>query len=207
MNPTRALALLVVLALTAFVARPAQPRAAGRVDLTALPYAIAAWSGADDEPLDRETADQLGADAYLTRTYSSGAESPAQLYLAYYATQRPGVSIHSPLHCLPGTGWEPVDINTVPIEAANGAAGTVRQLIVRKHLERAAVVYWYQLHGRVVANEIASKMFLLADSVRLRRGDAALVRIVVPVGDDPAAASRRALDFARDLVPRLTPLL
>ena len=218
MNHPRALALLIVLALTAAAARPAQPRAAGRVDLASLPYAIGSWSGADDESLDRETAAQLGADAYLTRTYSNrvpaaGASSaeetepPVGLYVAYYASQRPGVSIHSPLHCLPGTGWEPTAITTVPIAGADGPVGSVRQLIVRKHLDEAAVIYWYQLHGRVVASEVRSKMFLLTDSLRFRPGDAALVRVVVPVTTAPATAARRGLAFVRDLLPQLAPVL
>jgi EpsI family protein len=214
MNYPRALALLLVLAITAIVARPVEPRAAAALDLRSLPYSIGAWSGTDDEPLDRETAAQLGADDYLTRVYSdvplslATALPAASLYVAYYASQRPGVSIHSPLHCLPGTGWEPIAIDTVAIAGADGTAGSVRQLVVRKHLDRAAVIYWYQLHGRIVANEVKSKMFLLADSVWLRRSDAALVRVVVPVTDTAAdAATSRALSFARDLVPSLAKLL
>ena len=52
-----------------------------------------------------------------------------------------------------------------------------------------------------------SKAWLLHDSVRYRRSDAALVRIVVPVADRQGtteAAEQRALAFARAVLPRLS---
>jgi hypothetical protein len=54
-----------------------------------------------------------------------------------------------------------------------------------------------------------SKAWLLHDSVWLRRSDAALVRIVVPVAGRESttdAAEQRALTFARDVLPYLSQL-
>jgi hypothetical protein len=49
-----------------------------------------------------------------------------------------------------------------------------------------------------------SKAWLLHDSVRFRRSDAALVRIVVPVeGNGIDVAQRQGLAFARDVLPYL----
>ena len=203
MSEWRGIVLILILAATAVAARPAQSR---KLDMTPpiaqLPQQIGEWNGFDDGSLDEATAAELGADAYLTRTYSAGAGPDVGLYVAYYGAQRPGVSVHSPLHCLPGTGWEPVDVATVPV-----AAGTVRQVTMQKNLERVVVVYWYQLHGRTVASEIKSKVYGLFDRVRRGRSDAALVRIVVPIDGDADAAAARGLSFAGELLPRLTPLL
>ncbi len=137
----------------------------------------------------------------LARTYRGPDLTPVGLYIAYYATQRPGVSIHSPLHCLPGTGWEALEVSTLPLSDGERGTGTVRRMIVRKQRERALVVYWYSVHGRTIANEVVSKLTLMADSVRLHRSDAALVRIVVPIGHSVDAAERTAIAFARDLLP------
>ena len=204
MRESRAIPLLLVLAATFAIARPVQTRTSNAVDLATLPYTLGQWNGIDDS-MDAETAAQLGADAYVTRTYTNGAEPPVGFYAAYYASQRPGVSIHSPLHCLPGTGWEPLDVATVSL-TSGGASGDVRRMVVRKNLDRAVVIYWYQLHGRIVANEITSKLYLLADSLRFGRRDAALVRLVVPVLDQPDAAAAHGRSFARELLPRLAPL-
>ena len=208
MSDARGILLIVLLAITSFLARPVQSRTADAVELDKLPYTLSTWQGVDDNSLDEATAVELGADAYLTRTYSTSDAAALGLYVAYYGSQRPGVSIHSPLHCLPGTGWEALDVATVPLPAADGsAAASVRQMTMRKNLDRAVVIYWYQLEGRSVANEVTSKLYLLSDRLRRQAGDAALVRIVVPVTDVPEAAAARGLAFARELLPQLAPLL
>jgi EpsI family protein len=71
-------------------------------------------------------------------------------------------------------------------------------------MERAVVFYWYAIHGRTIASETLSKAWLLHDSVRFHRSDAALVRIVVPVeGAALDVAQRQGLAFARDVLPYL----
>lgn len=234
MSTARLIVIVILLASTAAVARSAH-RGDRAVDpnLSALSYTIAGWSGTEGKPLDEETVSALGADAYLTRTYSEGAGVPVGVYIAFYGAQRPGVSVHSPLHCLPGTGWEPLDVRTVDVASfsatASGphprrelsltprlgfawprlgvAAGAqVRRLVVRKNRDRALVLYWYAVHGRTIATEAMSKLWLLHDSIRLGRSDAALVRIVVPITGSVDAAERRGLAFTRDLLPYLSQL-
>jgi EpsI family protein len=180
-------------------------------DLDALPLAIGAWSGRDAGALDEESERILAADAYLNRSYLSPQSSaPLGLYMAYYAEQRPGVSIHSPLHCLPGTGWEPLNVSTIVLPGEGGEGGArVRRMIISKNLDRALVLYWYAVHGRMLSGEVASKLWLLHDSLRFHRTDAALVRIVVPVGRDAVsvdAAEQQGVAFIRDLLPFLSHL-
>jgi len=208
MNRTRALvaAALIVAAgaLTQAARRTAmQPQA----HVTALPLRIGEWTGRDAGPLDEESEHALAPDAYLNRTYSTSSASPdVGVYVAYYAQQRPGVSIHSPLHCLPGTGWEPLEIGTTEIAGPDGAT-PFRRMLVRKNRDRALVLYTYAIHGRLVASELTSKLWLVADSLRLHRSDAALVRIVVPVGradDSPQTAEAQGVAFMRGLLPFLS---
>jgi len=178
------------------------------VSLDTLPLAIGSWTGRNAGALDDESLRILAVDAYINRSYRKDAGSaPVGLYIAYYAEQRPGVSIHSPLHCLPGTGWEPLAVETIPVSGlGNVAAPAVRRMIVSRNLDRAVVLYWYAVHGRILAGEVASKLWLLHDSLRLHRSDAALVRIVVPVGREPASldnAQQQGVGFVRDLLPYL----
>jgi EpsI family protein len=205
MSRARLLVAIVLIAGTGALAAAARrPGSAPAPALDRLPYQLGEWQGRDAAALDGETLQVLGADAYLNRSYASGAGAPAGLYIAYYAEPKPGVSVHSPLHCLPGTGWEPIEVATVAL-----GAGHARRLVVRKNNDRALVLYWYSVHGRVLAGEVASKAWLLHDSVRFRRSDAALVRIVVPLagrGGSTAAAEARALTLARDVLPHLSRL-
>ena len=212
-------AMTTVLVATAFaglLAAGALARAARTsarlpdANLEALPLAIGEWSGRDAGDLDDESAKILAADAYLNRSYRASADAvPVGLYIAYYAEQRPGVSIHSPLHCLPGTGWEPLEVSTLDVPGGTGDAPRVRRMVVSKNLDRALVLYWYAVHGRMLAGELTSKLWLLHDSLRLHRTDAALIRIVVPAGREASSlpvAEQQGLAFVRDLLPFLSHL-
>ncbi len=210
MNIRRALVTVLLLACTGALARAARTSGETRhADLAALPYALPAWTGHDAGAIEPEIVRALAADAYVNREYADASHVPVGLYIAYYGRQQPGVSIHSPLHCLPGTGWEPLDIATLDIAQADGSAGQVRRLLIRKNLDRAVVFYWYAVHGRMLASEAMSKAWLLHDSIWLRRSDAALVRIVVPISDRAGTidvAERQGLAFARDILPYLSRL-
>jgi EpsI family protein len=205
MSRVRALVALLMIGVTGSLAHAARVRTPDlHVDLASLPFHISGWTGRDAPPLDEETLRILGADAYLERSYAAASRSPVDLYVAYYGRQQPGASIHSPLHCLPGTGWEPLDISTVPVVQPGGVEGHARRLLVRKNGDRAIVLYWYAVHGRMLASETMSKAWLLHDSLRFLRSDAALVRIVVPVdGADIDAAQSEGLAFAHDVLPYL----
>ncbi len=189
--------LVATSAFTAARTRPEPPPAA----LATLPQTLDGLHGVNAPPLDAAIARELGADTYVTRTYEGGA-LPVGLYIAYYAQQRPNVSIHSPLNCLPGTGWEPLEVSTVGV--GDGSPARVRRMLVRKALDRAVVLYWYAIHGRSVADEIASRFWLLRDSVVNGRSDAALVRVTVPVDASVDAADAQARSFARALLPHVT---
>jgi EpsI family protein len=151
--------------------------------LADFPKQIGGWRMIQEGVLDQETLNILKADDYLTRDYvSPSSTEPANLYVAFFRTQRTGQTPHSPKNCLPGGGWVPAESSIVGI-AVPGRAEPIRvnQYIVAKGPERDVVMYWYQSHGRVVASEYAAKIYVVADALRYNRTDTALVRVVVPV--------------------------
>ncbi len=177
-----------------------------REPLVAFPSVIGQWRSVGGVELDALTIARLGVDEYINRGYASG---PAMLglYVGYYATQRQGDSMHSPLNCLPGAGWQPLSREYVEVPLADGRALTVNRYVIQKGLDRQVVIYWYQSHGRVVANEYASKVYMVYDALRLHRTDAAMIRITSPIDAGAAGAesvaSERAIDFMRAMFPAL----
>ena len=135
-----------------------------RESFSRFPLQVNSWRGEDNEPLTDEVLKVLGADDYLSRYYSdrSGALG---LYVGYYKSQRQGDTMHSPLNCLPGAGWQPLEKSYLPIEIsdANGQRSeiTVNRYVIEKGLEQQVVLYWYQSHSRVIANEYRSKIFMV----------------------------------------------
>jgi len=153
-----------------------------------------------------ETRDVLGAGDFLSRVYTqAGQTAPIGLFIGYFPTQRTGQTIHSPKHCLPGAGWVFESSNYVNLTDVDGKTHRVGEYIIANGEMRQFVIYWYQAHGRSVANEYMAKIYMAADAMRMNRTDGALVRVITPVApsEDVAEARRRAEGFAM----RLTPLL
>lgn len=151
--------------------------------LSDFSLASSTWALVRDEALDQETLDTLKADDTLSRVYRNpGTGDVVDLFVAYFSTQRTGKTPHSPKNCLPGTGWVPSESGTVQIRVAGEPERiTVNRYIVSRGQTQDLVLYWYQGHGRVVASEYRAKLFTVLDSIRYRRSDTALVRIVAPV--------------------------
>lgn len=181
-----------------------------RAPLASMSRQIGPWTGRDEPQLPSDIVAILGVDEYINRAYfdpSGRIPAPVSLYVGYYKSQREGDTIHSPLNCIPGSGWQPVSAARPQI-AVPGAPSpiTVNRLLIEKGIDRQVVVYWYQAHGRVVASEYWSKMFMVYDAVRLNRSDAALVRVISPVlssESDPSVAEGRVTEFVQQLFPRL----
>jgi EpsI family protein len=189
-------------------ARAMQPeRVPLREPLQTLPLELGTWRGQDAQPFPADIVAVLGVDEYISRWYRTTDDKVVSLYVGYYQSQRQGDTIHSPMNCLPGAGWQPVETGAVTINVAGRLQPIeVNRVVIQKGLDRQVALYWYQSHGRVVANEYWSKIFMVYDAVRMNRSDAALVRVIssMPASDaDPTAATRRASEFIQSLLPSL----
>lgn len=200
----RAIALTALLLCTACLLRwsGTVERVPLRAPLAAIPWQLGAWQGTPHADFDAETMKVLQADEYVSRSYTRAAV-PLDLYIGYYASQTRGDTIHSPMNCLPAAGWEPIVRDRARLDG--GAAGPIdaNRYVIQKGLDKRLVVYWYQSHGRTVASEYWSKVYLVLDSLRLHRSDGALVRVIVPVDGDERRADREAVDFIGHLAPEL----
>lgn len=174
--------------------------------LASLPETIAGLKGAD-VPLDPEQLEVLGKGDFLSRVYSGGPDrAPVGLFIAYFASQRTGATMHSPRNCLPGSGWSFESSRYTTVKDAAGAPHRVGEYVIANGDSRQFVIYWYQAHGRSVANEYVAKGYLVADAIRMNRTDGALVRVITPAYPDSgvAGARKRAEDFVSQLMPELS---
>lgn len=198
--------LLLLVATGAFLhsrSFPEEPPA--RKLLEHFPREMDRWTGSD-VTLEDWVLDVLGADDVMVRIYQGEPDEPfIDFYVAFFESQRSGATIHSPQNCLPGAGWAPVEVGHRQLNDPQGRAVTVNRYVIAKGLERKFVLYWYQSHGRVVANEYWARLFLVADAIRLNRTDGALVRIITPVERNGGitAAEARAVEFAEGVLAEL----
>jgi EpsI family protein len=167
---------------------------------------ISKWSGRPDPPLAQHVLDVLGVDDYLSRTYYAANGEVANLYMGFYQNQREGDTIHSPLNCLPGSGWEPIEKQRVQLRTPNGPVA-VNELVIEKGLDHQLVLYWYQAHGRVVASEYWGKTYLVLDALRLNRTDGSMIRVIAGLGDNPTQGRPRATAIAHAFAEMVLPML
>jgi EpsI family protein len=208
----RSVALFVMfLAAAGLVARQNRPEPAPvRATFDRFPAQIQRWTGRPLPPMEDRILAILGVDDYLNRVYVSPDRAGVALYIGYYNSQRQGDSIHSPMNCLPGAGWEPLSksFTKIPVALREGTTEIdANRYVIRKGLDQQLVLYWYQSHGRTVASEYWSKFYLIRDAVRLNRTDAALVRVIVPIVPNRDGAEATAETQATDFIGSMFPVL
>lgn len=174
--------------------------------LATLPLVLQGWRGRDLE-LEPRIVKGIGVDDHLNRLYQDESGNQLGIYIGYYKSQRAGVVIHSPKNCLPGVGWQPVTSGYTDLVQPDGKRSAVNMYEVRKGLDRQIVLYWYESHGRIIASEYWAKIYMALDAIRLHRTDAALVRVVTPLGDNQADARQRATAFAERILEPLGSLI
>jgi EpsI family protein len=168
-----------------------------RKELKDFPQSVGAWQRTGtDQILDDETMKVLRASDYLLRDFRKPAGQVANLYIGYYASQRTGATYHSPLNCLPGSGWTLSEPGKANVALPDGTSFIANKYVIQNGEYKSLMVYWYQGRGRNVASEYWGKVYTVFDSVRLRRSDGAMVRVTVPIGNSEAAAEQSALEFA-----------
>jgi EpsI family protein len=207
MKNLRFWAAVLLLAGTAFLlhTRSHVDRNPPSLPLSEFPATLGAWNGSD-LLIEQETRDALGNGDFLSRNYFQGPRTaPINLFIGYFPTQRTGQTIHSPKHCLPGSGWVFESSEYENLVDSNGESHRVGEYIISNAGARQFVIYWYQAHGRSVANEYMAKVYLVADAIRLNRTDGALVRVITPIaaGEEVPVAKKRAEDFALQITPLL----
>lgn len=201
MKPTLRFGVLLVLILIAGVVVNAWSylgeARVERKDLTDFPQTIGAWRRTGtDQILDDETLKVLRASDYLLRDFRGPDGQVANLYVGYYASQRTGATYHSPLNCLPGSGWTLSEPGKATIPLPDGTSFVANKYVIENGDYRNLMIYWYQGRGRNVASEYWGKIYTVFDSVRLRRSDGAMVRVTVPIGGSEEKAEQSAIEFA-----------
>ena len=121
------------------------------VPLDKIPAEMAGWRASSDKELPARTLQVLDATSYLSRPYQKDSQD-LDLFIAFYAQQRAGESMHSPKHCLPGSGWEIWKHDSAWIPFVGGQV-QVNKYSIQNAGTRMLMFYWYQSKTRIIASE------------------------------------------------------
>lgn len=201
-KPMRIFAIVLVLQAALFYSASRGENTPLASPLSIFPMKVGDWNLIQEGTVEPEEREVLKADDILTRLYQNSAtHSVASLFVAYFKSQRTGQSPHSPKNCLPGAGWQQDQSGRIDIPIGSRTIN-VNHYVVSKGNEVSLVLYWYQSQGRTVAGEFAAKFYLVADSIRYHRSDAALVRVIVPTTREQIAqADKVGVQFVQTVFP------
>jgi EpsI family protein len=183
--------------------RSRQTSAQHAANFDLIPVQVGPRTGVD-ETFDAGTMRALKADRVLDRLYRDPRDgSVLQLFVAYFGSQETGSQIHSPQHCLPGGGWSILDRATWTISTPAGAR-RINEFVIGKGEGKQLVHYWFVTRSGILSNEFALKWDLVRNSLLGLPTDAAMIRLVLPVGPGGLEATRRTLRaFCREVMPVL----
>src|SRR5215472_13289988 len=115
---------LLIVAIATVYSRSNQQEVWPKQPLERFPMTFAGWHGVS-VPLEPKVVRALGVNDYLSRVYQGNDSESVDLYIAYYATQSTGTTIHSPKNCLPSGGWQPISAGLVAVALPDGSSRLV----------------------------------------------------------------------------------
>jgi exosortase D (VPLPA-CTERM-specific) len=176
-----------------------------RLELKEFPTQLGDWTD-EDRAIEQGSLDVLKPSDYLLRVYWNPEKTRyIDLFIPFYRSQRVGESPHSPQHCLPGSGWSPLENERITLTIPGHEPFPVNRYLIAKGDSRQLVLYWFWAHNRGVASEYWVKYYLVKDSIKMNRSDGSLVRVTTPLypGETADAAQQRLLPFVEKVVPLL----
>ena len=183
-----------------------------RTSFDEFPLKLDPWSCHQRAQVSQDVRKTLGAtDMFICDYRRPGAL--ISLYVGYHASQvreegggAGENSIHPPVHCLPGSGWDIIKNETVKLEMPGlpGRGGTAKRLVIARGNLRQLVYYWYQSRGRMLSEDWKKIIFVGWDRATKSRTDGALVRFTVPIVREDEGIAQEIFD---DLVPQIVALL
>jgi EpsI family protein len=92
---------------------------------------------------------------------------------------------------------------SITISPEGQPAFEANRYMIQNGSSKQLLVYWYQGRGRSIASEYWGKIYTVVDSVKLRRSDGAMVRVMVPVGSSETTALEAAKNLSESAAKAL----
>ena len=176
------------------------------IPLDRFPCAVDQWRMTGESQLSGEVQTVLRASAVLLRQYVNRQGQTVELYIGYHDGGDRSGEIHSPKHCLPGSGWLKESSARLQIPAAGNKLNLVKA-VYQKGDSRTLFLYWFQVRGKSISEEYALKAAEIANSVLSQRRDASLIRVSIPIRASEQQAAAIGERFIGDVLPSIRAFL
>ena len=174
--------------------------------LNQIPTSVGNWRMVQEAYFNPEMLAVLRPTDYLYRVYKDPAGNRVTLYLGYHAGGADSGPIHSPKHCLPGSGWFEISEKQQTVSLQQGELPVV-QAVYQNDDQKEMFFYYFQVKGRVLTSEYALKLAEVVNSLLYNRRDSAFIRISVPFTENRAQAAQAGENFVARIHPHIATVL
>ena len=165
-----------------------------------FPPAHAGWRMAGQSSLSDNVIKVLMPSDYLSRRYVGEDGAIVDMYLSFFDGGPNSGGIHSPKHCMPGSGWFELSSERKALDLAGETVKLVRAVYAMGE-QRELIYYWFDVRGKTMTDEYSLKLAVITGSMFHNRRDQSFIRISVRGGDNVEAAQKRLEEFLRDFYP------
>ena len=178
---------------------------ATKMELMPFDHNLGAWKGVDLN-LDADVVAMLNPDQIVFRRYQNTSGRSVDLYGVFYGSQGTHRTMHSPLNCYPGSGWEIVGKSKIRLHRSGdtGEGIEVRKVIMRKGLASRLLYYWYYAGGNTASNQYVNKALTLYGALMHGRTDGGLVTVSTLQDDSGMNQAYLEKDFVPNLLEYLS---
>jgi len=178
-----------------------------RESFDTFPLEFGEWTCSERQEMPPGVENNLGVTDYLICNFvRPETHDMVGVYFGYHESQvreegggAGENSIHPPAHCLPGSGWDIIDNQTVTVNIPGlpQSPATVKRMIIAKGELRQLVFYWYQSRGRVISEDWKKILYVGLDRALRSRTDGSLTRFTIRIiQKDEARAEAAFFDLA-----------
>jgi exosortase D (VPLPA-CTERM-specific) len=176
--------------------------------LASFPASLPGWEGRRIA-MEQHFVDALDFTDYVQIDYNDAQGRTVDFYVAWYASQSKGESIHSPETCLRGGGWHFERTGAKDVQIPGYRTLRVNRSILEQDGHRLMAYFWFPARGRDLTNGVELKLYTMWDSLTTRRTDGALVRLITQLGpnESDADGETRLQAFLGQALPLLERML
>ncbi len=171
-----------------------------------FPAEVISWKMVSDTTFSDPVLSVLKPTDYVMRQYRGADGKDIGLYVGFHNGGKGTGGIHSPKHCLPGSGWYEVSTAIIPV-ILGGKQENIVRAIYQKGESKELFLYWFQMKDKVLSNEYALKIVEITNSILYGRKDEAFIRISIPFELDEARTIARGDQFIKDFYPVISEFL
>ena len=192
-----AIALLLSIGSYLFLYNP-QPIPLKR-NLKELPIAIGDWRLANTE-YQKNLFEVQGADSEVIKVYKNASGREIKLYIGYFELQKQDKElINYRLQGLYNNAKE------IEISADSYGQIKVNEAILQNASQNLIVLYWYNINGRIIADNRRAKVITAIDGLIYRQTNGAIIMVYSDLKhhDDQQKALKNEIEFTKEIIPVL----